>query len=82
MSAMEILVIILSVVLAVLLVLSIILTVLLIKVARQIQAVTKVAKGAADNVQNMTANISKVVAPAALFRIVKDFARKSGSKSR
>lgn len=81
MSAMEVLVIILSVTLAVLLTLSIILTILLIKVARQIEAVTKAAKGAADNVQSMTASISKVVAPAALYRIIKDFAKKSGSKS-
>lgn len=76
MSATEILVIILSTALSVFLVLGIILVALLIKVARQIQAVTNVAKSTAENMQNITANVSKAIAPAALFRIIKGFAKR------
>lgn len=76
MEATEILVIILSTALAVFLVLGIVLVVLLIRVTRQIQAVTSTAKTAADNMQHFTANISKVVAPAALLRVAKDLIRR------
>ncbi|MBL8159213.1 hypothetical protein JNJ66_02030 [Candidatus Saccharibacteria bacterium] len=70
MDATTVLVIILSVALAVFLVLGIILVVLLIRVTKQIQSVTTVAKTAADNVQNITANFSKVAAPAAMVNAV------------
>ena len=80
MSALEILVIILSTALAVFLVLGIVLTVLLIRVTKQIESITHSAKSAVDNVQNLTANVTKVVAPAALLRVVKDLIKKQKSK--
>lgn len=80
MSATEILVIILSSALAIFLVLSIVLVVLLIRVTKQIETITSSAQSAVDNVQNLTANISKVVAPAALLRVIKNLVGRSKSK--
>jgi len=80
MSATEILVVILSSALAIFLVLSIILVILLIRVTKQIQAITNTAKTAVDNLQNITANVSKVVAPAALMKMVKDLVSHAKSK--
>ncbi len=77
MSATDILVIIFSAALAVFLVLGIVLIALLIRVTRQIEAVTSVAKSAADNVVNITANVSKVMAPAALLKMVLGVAKKA-----
>lgn len=63
-DAAQILVIILSVFLALFLLLAVILTVLLIKVTKQIQAVTSVAKDTAEKVNGIMATASKAAAPA------------------
>lgn len=80
MSATEILVVILSVALTVLLILSTILVVLLIRVTRQIQSVTNVAKTAADNMLRASAGVSKIVAPAALLKAVKNAMSRNKAK--
>ncbi len=77
MSATEILVIILSSMLALFLLLGIVLVILLIRISRQIQAVTSVAKSTVDNLQHFSANISKFVAPATLLKFATNFIKKT-----
>lgn len=76
MSAADILVIILSTALAVLLVLSIILVVMLIRIARQIQAVTRSAEHILHGVERLTANLGSLVAPATLLGLAKKIIQK------
>lgn len=75
-DATQVLVIILSIFLALFLLLAVILTVLLIKVTKQIQAVTNVAKDTADKVNGIMATASKAAAPAVAARYLADAAMK------
>lgn len=75
-DAAQILVIILSIFLALFLLLAAVLTVLLIKVTKQIQAVTSVAKDTADKVNGILATASKAAAPAVAARYFVEAAMK------
>lgn len=68
MDAMQILVIILSSFLAIFLLISIALVILLIKVTRQIKSVTTTAQSAAEKLNSVAGNISKVTSPALLAK--------------
>jgi len=70
MDAMQILVIILASFLALFLLLAIILIVLLIKVTTQIKRVTTTAQSAADHINSLAGNVSKVTSPALLAKLV------------
>ncbi|HEY1085471.1 MAG TPA: hypothetical protein VGE34_01965 [Candidatus Saccharimonadales bacterium] len=80
MNAFEILVIILSAALAIFLVIGIVIGILLIKVTLQIRRVTAKAEKAADNMESLTANISRVTSQAflgkMLFGGLKKFSKK------
>lgn len=76
MDAMQILVIILASFLALFLVLAVILVVLLIKVTRQIKNVTTTAQTAAEHINSMAANVSKVTSPALIAKLVLDQVKK------
>lgn len=75
-DAAQVLVIILSIFLALFLILAVVLTVLLIKVTKQIQAVTNVAKDTAEKVNGIMATASKAAAPAMAARYFADIAMK------
>lgn len=70
MSAMEILVIILSVFLALFLLISIVLVVLLVKVTQQIKRVTTTAEKTVIGVESVVANISRISSPALAAKMV------------
>ena len=72
MDAMQILVIILASFLALFLLLAVILVVLLIKVTKQIKNVTTTAQSAADNINSLVGNVSKVTSPALVAKLVMD----------
>ena len=76
MDAMQILVIILSAFLALFLVLAVILVVLLIKVTRQIKNVTTTAQSAAEHINSLASNVSKVTSPALIAKLVIDQVKK------
>lgn len=76
MDAMQILVIILASFLALFLVLAVILVVLLIKVTRQIKNVTTTAQTAAEHINSMAANVSKVTSPALIAKLVLEQVKK------
>lgn len=76
MDAMQILVIILASFLALFLVLAVILVILLIKVTRQIKNVTTTAQSAAEHINSMAANVSKVTSPALIAKLVLDQVKK------
>lgn len=76
MDAMQILVIILASFLALFLLLAVILTVLLIKVTRQIKNVTTTAQSAAEHINSLAANVSKVTSPALVAKLVMDQLKK------
>ena len=69
MSALEILVIILSTFLAIFLLLGIILAVLLVRVTRQIKRVTSSAERTVNGIEGMVANASKFSSPALLVKM-------------
>ena len=75
-DAAQVLVVILSIFLALFLFLAVVLSVLLIKVTRQIQAVTNVAKDTADKVNGIMATASKAAAPAVAARYFAEMALK------
>lgn len=70
MTAMEILVIILSAFLAVFLLIGIILAVLLIKVTSQIKRVTTSAERTVNGLEGVVAGVGKVATPAMLAKMV------------
>jgi cell division protein FtsB len=76
MDAMQVLVIILASFLALFLLLAVILVVLLIKVTRQIKSVTTTAQSAAEHINSMAANVSKVTSPALIAKLVLDQVKK------
>lgn len=76
MDAMQILVIILSVFLAIFLLLAIGLTVLLIKVTRQIKTVTTTAQSAADKLNSVAGNVSRLTTPALMAKYVMKYLNK------
>lgn len=80
MDAMQILVIILASFLALFLLLAVILIVLLIKVTRQIKSVTTTAQSAADHINNLAANVTKVTSPALVAKVVLDQIKKFRNK--
>ena len=76
MDAMQILVIILASFLALFLLLAIILVVLLIKVTTQIKQVTTTAQSAAEHINSLAGNVSKVTSPAIIAKLVLDQLKK------
>ena len=70
MSALEILVIILSSFLAIFLLIGIILAVLLVKVTRQIKRVTSSAERTVNGLEGVVANIGKFSSPALIAKMV------------
>lgn len=76
MDAMQILVIILASFLALFLVLAVILVVLLIKVTRQIKNVTTTAQSAAEHINSMAVNVTKVASPALIAKMVLEQVKK------
>jgi cell division protein FtsB len=77
MDAMQILVIILASFLALFLLLAVILVVLLIKVTRQIKNVTTTAQSAAEHINSLAGNVSKVTSPALIAKFVLDQLKKA-----
>ena len=77
MDAMEILVIILSTFLAIFLVLAIVLIVMLIKVTQQIKKVTTTAQSAAEHMNDLAVNVSKIASPALIAKYVMGFIKKA-----
>jgi hypothetical protein len=69
-SALEILVIILSAFLAIFLLLGIILGILLVRVTRQIKRVTTSAERTVNGLENVVANVGKFSSPALIMKIV------------
>lgn len=80
MDAMQILVIILATFLAIFLLLAVILIALLIKVTRQIKNVTTTAQSAADQINSLAANVTKVTSPALIAKLVMDQVKKVRKK--
>lgn len=80
MDAMQILVIILSTFLALFLLLSVVLVVLLIKVTKQIKSVTTTAQSAAEHINNLAGNVSKIASPALIAKVVMDQIKKARKK--
>lgn len=70
MSALEILVIILSTFLAIFLLIGIILAVLLVRVTRQIKRVTSSAERTVSGLEGVVANVGKFSSPALLAKMV------------
>lgn len=70
MTAMEILVIILSAFLTVFLLIGIVLAVLLIKVTRQIKRVTMSAERTVSSLEGVVAGVGKVTTPAMLAKLI------------
>lgn len=80
MDAMQVLVIILSVFLALFLLLAIILVVMLIKVTYQIKKVTTTAQNAAEHMNDLAVNASKLVSPALIAKFVMNLINKKSRK--
>lgn len=80
MDAMQILVMILSAFLALFLILAIVLIVLLIKVTSQIKKVTTTAQSAAEHIDSLASNVSKVASPAIITKLVLDQIKKVRNK--
>ncbi|MBC7764634.1 hypothetical protein H7Y29_02875 [Microbacteriaceae bacterium] len=70
MTAMEILVIILSTFLALFLLIGIVLAVLLIRITQQIKRVTTTAERTVGSIESVVAGVSKVTTPAMIAKIV------------
>lgn len=70
MTAMEILVIILSAFLALFLLIGIVLAVLLVRVTQQIKKVTMSAERTVSGIENVVAGVGKVTTPAMIAKIV------------
>jgi uncharacterized metal-binding protein len=70
MTAMEILVIILSVFLALFLLVGIVLAVLLVRVTQQIKRVTTSAERTVGNLEHVIAGVNKVTTPAMIAKMV------------
>ena len=75
-GAAEILVIILSVVLAIFLILAIVLMVLLIKITRQLRTVAGTAQKAAEHINSLAVNATKLASPALIGKFVFDQLKK------
>jgi cell division protein FtsB len=70
MTAMEILVIILSAFLALFLLIGIVLAVLLVRVTQQIRRVTTTAERTVNGLENVVASASKVTTPAMIAKVI------------
>lgn len=82
MTAMEILVIILSIFLALFLLAGIILAVLLIRITQQIKRVTNSAEKTADTLQSFASNVTKVGSPMLIAKMVADQVKKYHKKEK
>jgi uncharacterized protein YoxC len=80
MTAMEILVIILSAFLALFLLIGIVLTVLLIRVTQQIKRVTTSAERTVNGIENVVSGVNKVTSPALLAKIILEQVNKRRKK--
>jgi len=82
MDAMQILVIILSIVLAVFLISGIVLIVQLIRVTKQIQMIATTTKSAVDRVSNLASSAGKLVSPAIIAKFVGEMFKKYKNKNK
>lgn len=80
MSAMEILVIILSIFLALFLLVGIVLIVLLVKVTKQIKRVTTSAERTVSGIESVIGNVSKVTSPTLLAGTIMKQIKKARKK--